>query len=203
MFAVSLAFIIFLQVVFSSQINTLIAQTNQRRASTLSVRLSRGNFLLGVPPGPGLPVAALERYARSQPLISDLGWVSMPAEWQAAALLDASAAPLGRLSAIPQNLVGLSPNFFNASFSGFTVVDSSTDPYPPSPALLAERVLERLYSRRGSHGVAVGSKYAPQLGAPGPSFRPRDLLVTLVTAREQEVLLAALGTTSTNTSTLT
>lgn len=200
MFAISLAFIIFLQVVFTSQINTLIAQTNQRRATTLSVRLSRGRFLLGVAPlGPGLPVAQLEQYAKSQPLVRELAWATMPAEYQVSTLLDASVESVGHLSLIGQNLIGVTPNLFNASFSGYTVVDGGVEPYPGS--ISGERVLERLYSRRGSSGVLLGSKWAPALGEAGPPGRTRELLVTLLVRRPSSVRLAGLGTTSSNTST--
>lgn len=166
MFAVSLAFIIFLQVVFTSQINTLIAQTNQRRAATLSVRLPRGRFLLGASPvGPGLPVRALEQYARTQPLVLELSWASMPMEWQASNLLGADLESVGHLAFINQNIIGVSPNLFNASFSGYTVLDGS-DPYRGSTTV-SERVLERLYSRRGSHGVIIGAKHGPAIGVAG------------------------------------
>ena len=199
MFSISLAFTIFLQVSFATQLNSIIAQTNQRRAAVLSVRVSRTNYLPGGAPGSGLPVRALEDWAAAQPLVTGLGWATMPLEWQAEGLLDVTAESVGHLASFGQNVIGVSPNLFNASFAGYTVVPADLDPYPGAltPLLPAgaprERVPERLYARRGSQGVLAGAKWEAALGRAGPPARPRDLLLVTLLRRNASAELVALG----------
>ncbi len=193
MFSISLAFMIFLQVTFTTQLNTIIAQTNQRRASTLSVRASRANLTAGGVPGLGLSVRALEEFAAGQSLVRGLGWATFPMEWQAEGLVDVSAESVGHLSQFGQNIIGVSPSLFANSFSGFTVVADGVDPYPGTRPTSRERVLERLYSRRGSQGVLLGAKYEPSIGTAGPPQRPRDLLLPHVLRRNASVQLVSPG----------
>ncbi len=182
---------------FSTQLNSIIASTNQRRAAVLTLRVGRGNYAAGGDPGSGLPVRALEDYAARQPLVQGLGWAAMPLEWQARDLLDASAESVGHLTTFGQNIIGVSPGLFNASFAGYTVVPSELDPYAGQPLLPRrapkERVLERLYSRRGSQGALLGAKWQADLGRAGPPNRPRDLLVPFVLRRNVSAALVSLG----------
>lgn len=207
MFAVSLAFIIFLSVTFSVQLSTLVVQENQRRASVLSVRVSRNRFLVDNEPGTGLPVVALEAWAANEPRVLELGWATMPLEWHARALRDAGLEGVGHTSRFGQNVIGVSANLFNSSFSGYVRVDDSLDPHGSPKYSVAERVLERLYSRRGSGSVMLGSKWASALGKVGPKDQSRpaaDLLLWQEVARSSAaspITLPGAGASSASSST--
>ena len=178
MFSVSLAFILFLSVTFSVQLNSLVAAKNQDRASTLSLRVNRNRYEVDSEPGAGLPVKAIDDWARTQPNVIEVGWATMPLQWHAKLLRGAGLEGIGHTFRFSQNIIGVSPNLFNASFKGYVKLDSGNS-FQPLPSI-AERILEQLYSRRGSHSVLAGSNWIPSLGQVAPldgSRPPQDLLL--------------------------
>ncbi len=162
MFAIALAFLIFLSVTFSAQISSLSTREQQRRATTISVRLSRFNYRATQAPGPGIPVTAIENFVASQPLISDYGFVTMPIEWQVQAVVGAAVLNMGHLNSVAQNVRGVSPSVFTSSFAGFTVLGSQ-DPLAGATNP-RETVPFRLYYRNGSSAVMMGTNLAPTMG---------------------------------------
>lgn len=164
MFAISLAFIIFLSVTFTTQINTLIVQTNQERATIISLRVDRGNYLVSSPPASGLPVAALEGFLAQVPqYVLDHAWVTMPLPWQEQALIGTGIANLGKLSDNAQDIRGVTPNVFTSSFQGFSYINGGYDPLSGATSP-PETVPYRLYGRSGSATAIVGSNRAAALG---------------------------------------
>lgn len=176
MFAVSLAFIIFLSVTFTTQLDTLIVREQQQRGSTLSAEVHRSNFIPAQAPGRGLPVRELEAFvANYSRYITNHAFITMPLEWHVQSLTEARVESLGHLYSTYQEVRGVSPSLFRTSFSGYTII-SSLDPLASSTNP-PEALPERLYGRAGSPAAMMGASLAPLLGldrsGPGSDFSLR------------------------------
>jgi ABC-type antimicrobial peptide transport system permease subunit len=160
----------------------------------LSVKVDRSNFNPRASPGRGLPVARIEQFVASHPLIQDFAFVTMPIEYQVQQLFKASVVNVGHLAEDVQNVRGVSPSIFTSSFDGFTLISDydglrgSTNPW--------ETVAYRLYGREGSSGVILGSSLNADLGYQHTGVNA-SVLLKLYTTLPAPVALATVSASNT------
>jgi ABC-type antimicrobial peptide transport system permease subunit len=159
MFALSLAFIIFLYVSYDVQINSLLYQEQQQRGALLVVEGRSPSARIGA-----ATLAALEAYVDASPHVERgtalSGDVARARSgiWPPPRLLN-----VGMSVGYDQSVVGVQPSLFRVALDGFAHASRLEDARWLDGDLAAQ-----LYSARGSTRALVGAAYSELLGADEP-----------------------------------
>ena len=146
MYAISLAFIIFVSVSFDLQVETYRYQSLRSYGTEVIVQSRRG----------GIPLATaieLEKVAIAHPLVKTFTWVTHQA---ADTGITTDIATIGRFKSGTVSIYGVSPNFYEVTDAKFMIprtVDSTS----------GLSLSEQMYTIRGSQSLLLGSTYIEHL----------------------------------------
>ncbi|KAF2072771.1 hypothetical protein CYY_005917 [Polysphondylium violaceum] len=160
MYAVSLGFIIFVNVSYSMQQASMNYQVQQSYGSYLRINSETQNF------SPD-SAAIIEQFLSSyQPEITDFSWVSSSFSNIAGSYQDSRITNLGHIYTDSTHLYSVSPNFFSTTLQGFLNIAKIT---PNNTAdyqyYTVDDLSEYIYSNENAQKVVVGSLYSNTIGA--------------------------------------
>lgn len=153
-YATSLGFVIFLAVALSVEIRTL--QDRQYRKQGSMIRLRSWEFDGHGDPVGIQPMARLEAWASTHPLIEDFGWVSYHLDDLSLSRAPVKISNLGRYLKDTSKVYAASPNIFELVKPGF-FTPALEDPSSPFS------IEEQLYTPKGFRGILLGELYKTRL----------------------------------------
>lgn len=159
MYALSLGFIIFINVTYQMQMSTMTYQTEQSNGAYIKVQ-SNGKVFEGV----GIDRKdQLETIAMSDPSIAGFAWVSLPLSLTNDSIEMQEISNLGHLYRDVNFVYAVSPNFFEIAIPGFLNINEVA--HDPDINLANENQLAyQLYSAEGSKSMILGTRYKDFLG---------------------------------------
>eukprot|EP00007_Cunea_sp_BSH-02190019_P001337 CAMPEP_0174241540 /NCGR_PEP_ID=MMETSP0417-20130205/23696_1 /TAXON_ID=242541 /ORGANISM="Mayorella sp, Strain BSH-02190019" /LENGTH=1110 /DNA_ID=CAMNT_0015320789 /DNA_START=233 /DNA_END=3562 /DNA_ORIENTATION=- len=158
MYAISLAFIIFIVVTYDVQITSVVYENNKWHGTPLRVssngnwRNNEGGIMHALSNKKGY-----EDYLRNSSVVSDWAWISTSVTSMAAVVDITRITTIGHVFRHRNWMYGISPNVFSVCFPGFLYVNAYHDDIPMG-------IGQQLYSVDGSGGLIVGSLYVDNLG---------------------------------------
>eukprot|EP01119_Soliformovum_irregulare_P020807 TRINITY_DN6797_c0_g1_i1.p1 TRINITY_DN6797_c0_g1~~TRINITY_DN6797_c0_g1_i1.p1 ORF type:complete len:1024 (+),score=319.29 TRINITY_DN6797_c0_g1_i1:58-3129(+) len=156
LYAVSLAFIVFVQVSYSLQMESFLYQLQQRNGAYLKVT---GNgwdpISQDAAPIPRDIVTRLENFAATSPMIKNSAWISRDLLEISDNFTSLSISNVGRMTSYSCHVYAVSPQLFSATI-GFLDVEEFSGNFS---------LLESLYTSQGSHGFIVGTLFSKNLKA--------------------------------------
>ncbi|GAM17947.1 hypothetical protein SAMD00019534_011220 [Acytostelium subglobosum LB1] len=159
MYAISLAFIIFVNVSYSTQQASMNYKIQQSYGSYLRVDMGRVRISTSM-------MMDIDQELTSNPLIHSFGYISMPMSsisptWQATQISN-----IGRIYSDNNNLYSASPAIFATAIQGFLKVSSlASDPDYRMDTGIYNGVSEQIYSEQSSNKIIIGSLYQSNIGA--------------------------------------
>lgn len=149
LFAVSLSFIVFINVSYNLQLNSFLYQQQQRNGCYLKVYTSSSQ---------ANPIYFQSSYSILEnldtPYIEAYSWISFPIN-QLVDMQQLAVTNVGHVFTNTMNFYAVSPNFFDVALSQYLHVADYQD---------SGSILENLYSVSGSSSAIVGSTYKMALG---------------------------------------
>ncbi|KAM9977270.1 hypothetical protein ACTFIR_011129 [Dictyostelium discoideum] len=158
MYAVSLAFIIFVNVSYSMQQASMNYQVQQSYGSYLSVKSSEPFFQ---PESTLLIDQFLSQY---QPEIEDYAWESSSFSIMTKQYQQSQITNIGHIYSDGTNMYAISPNLFATTLPGFLKA-SSIAPDPDYSLNDIQYLSEQIYSFTSGQKVIIGSLYSDVIGA--------------------------------------
>lgn len=150
MYALSLGFIIFINVAYEMQTETLTYQAQQRNGAFLRV-VTSGTNEYGYPYGISI-ISQLENLADTNPTLSGYAWISAPLSSLNPNITLQEVSNIGHLFRDNTQVYAVSPNLFDITIPGFlTVKEIAEDPDISLPN--ANAVLQQLYTEEGSKSM--------------------------------------------------
>eukprot|EP01118_Nematostelium_gracile_P005989 TRINITY_DN1916_c0_g1_i1.p1 TRINITY_DN1916_c0_g1~~TRINITY_DN1916_c0_g1_i1.p1 ORF type:complete len:581 (-),score=131.11 TRINITY_DN1916_c0_g1_i1:40-1782(-) len=149
LYAISLAFIVFISVSYQLQLDSFLFTEQQQNGCYLKVTGS--SYDPSDPDSAAITnIAQLEKYAQSEDNIQGYGWISVSLQSINNRYTGTFIENVGHTVSFPVNVFGVSPQLFDVTLKGFLQL-SQYDAKAP--------LLEELYTVRGSHSMIVGSLY--------------------------------------------
>ncbi|KAN0000827.1 hypothetical protein ACTFIZ_001280 [Dictyostelium cf. discoideum] len=158
MYAVSLAFIIFVNVSYSMQQASMNYQVQQSYGSYLSVKSSEPFFQ---PESTLLIDQFLSQY---QPEIQDYAWESSSFSIMTKQYQQSQITNIGHIYSDGTNMYAISPNLFATTLPGFLKA-SSIAPDPDYSLNDIQYLSEQIYSFSSGEKIIIGSLYTDVIGA--------------------------------------
>lgn len=163
LYALSLGFIIFINIAYSIQVSS-ISEQKQRDAGATMLAQGWGNIDPASGYIPALYNYQLEKVKSVYPdIVDDIAWVTKNLRDAYANAVNVRVMNIGRWNVDIQYVYGVSPNFFRVANSDYIIVGKSLD-----ASMDATYLVDRLYSREGTGRVLMGSTYMSLLGV-GPN----------------------------------
>ena len=163
MYALSLAFLIFISTSYSSQINSVTYVEGRRGGAYVRVQSKSFNRLIHVNTVNNR-VTQLENFARANPYIQNVSWVTQHYLDTQMDLDSTKISTTGRIASFSQHLFACSPNIINVpDFSKYVGLDSTME------EVNGLDFMQQLYTIEGSHSAILGEvmqqKMAVQLNS--------------------------------------
>jgi len=160
MYAVSLGFIIFVNVSYSMQQASMNYQVQQSYGSYLRINVDNGQAFT--------PQSAMviEQYLSALPEIQDFAWVSTSFSNIGGSYQGSQITNLGHIYTDSTHLYSVSPNFFSATLQGFlNVAKITTNNSADYQYYAVDDLSEYIYSNENAQKVVVGSLLSSTIGA--------------------------------------
>lgn len=163
LYALSLGFIIFINIAYSIQVSS-ISEQKQRDAGATMLAQGWGNMDPASGYIPALYNYELERVRLAFPdVVDDIAWVTKTLRDAYANAVNVRVMNIGRWNVDIQYVYGVSPNFLRVANSDYIIVGKALN-----SEMDATYLVDRLYSREGSGRALFGSSYMSYIGV-GPN----------------------------------
>eukprot|EP00026_Physarum_polycephalum_P001697 Phypoly_transcript_01699.p1 GENE.Phypoly_transcript_01699~~Phypoly_transcript_01699.p1 ORF type:complete len:1053 (-),score=137.59 Phypoly_transcript_01699:52-3186(-) len=163
MYALSLGFIIFINVTYEMQESSMTYDTQRVNGAYIKVKFSYDPAV----PQPIYARSRLEALALEHPKIENFAWVSQPLRFCSPNIVTNEISNLGHLYRDNSEIYAVSPNFFEVAIPGFLNIHKFF--HDPDFNLGSENELAyQMYSEEGSKSMIIGTKYESFMGLGKP-----------------------------------